>query len=83
MIGIRCSLRFKTTESKNLGTIFKQMNKDTKQLFGDLIETSVEKKNQIKLLNKSLGDKMERESNNLNQPKSKIDSSTKSTFSCL
>lgn len=42
MFGIYSSLRFKTSDSKkkDLGILFKKMNMDTKQLFGDLLETN-------------------------------------------
>ncbi|XP_060835698.1 mitochondrial genome maintenance exonuclease 1-like [Rhopalosiphum padi] len=73
MIGIRSSLRFKTTDcKKSLGTVFKQMNKDTKQLFGDLLETNKTRKHRMKLAEKIVGDEKEKENNYLNRLKSKI-----------
>jgi hypothetical protein len=73
MIGIRSSLRFKTTDcKKSLGTLFKQMNKDTKQLFGDLLETNKTRKHRMKLAEKIVGDEKEKENNYLNRLKSKI-----------
>lgn len=70
MIGIHCSFRFKTTECKTLGAVLKKMNTDTKQLFGNLLETNAMRKKRLKLTNKSLDDKKGKESNN--QLKSKI-----------
>lgn len=72
MIGIHCLLRFKTTDSKNpLGVIFKKMNKDTKQLFGDLLETNKVRKKRLSLIEKSRDE--EKGNNYLNPLKSKIE----------
>jgi len=74
MIGIHCLLRFKTTDSKNpLGVIFKQMNKDTKQLFGDLLETNKVRKKRLSFVEKSRDEEMEKGNNYFNQLKSKIE----------
>lgn len=75
MIGIRCLLRFKTTDSKkNLGTVFKRMNRDTKVLFGDLLETNKTRKKRLELVEKRRIEKEEKENNYLGQLKSKIKS---------
>lgn len=73
MIGIRTLLRFKTTDcKKDLGTVFKKMNRDTKQLFGDLLETNKTKKQRLKLADKITGDEKGKENNYLNRLKSQI-----------
>lgn len=73
MIGIRSLVRFKTTDvKKNLGDVFKQMNKDNKKLFGDLLETNKIRKKRLKIEDQSLNDKNMNENNYLNQLKSKI-----------
>jgi len=75
MIGIYWLLRFKSTDSKNpLGVIFKQMNKDTKQLFGDLLETNKVRKKRLSLIEKSKDEEKKEGNNYLNQLKSKIES---------
>lgn len=84
MIGLRASLRFKTTDcKKDLGTVFKQMNRDTKQLFGDLLETSTTRKHRLKLAEKIVGDEKEKENNYLNRLKSKIKPTTEGTRNLL
>lgn len=82
MIGIRCLLRFKTTDSKkNLGIVFKKMNRDTKVLFGDLLETHETRKKRLKLIEKRWGEKEGKENNYLSQLKSTIRSAiTKGTY---
>ncbi|XP_022181381.1 mitochondrial genome maintenance exonuclease 1-like [Myzus persicae] len=73
MIGIWTLLRFKSTNcKKDLGTVFKKMNKDTKQLFGDLLETNKTRKHRLKLADKIVGDEKEKENNYLNRLKSQI-----------
>jgi len=73
MIGIHCTLRFKTTDSKKLlGVLFKRMNKDTKQLFGDLLETNKVRKKRLSLVNKNRDENTEKQNNYLGQLKSKI-----------
>lgn len=78
MIGIRCYLRFKTTDSKKeLGTVFKKMNSDTKKLFGDLVETNKVRKKRFKIINRSRDGEMEKENKYLDEIKSKIKPMTK------
>lgn len=78
MIGIRCCLRFKTTDSKkDLSTVFKKMNSDTKKLFGDLLETNKVKKKRLKIIDQSRNGVKEKENKYLDELKSKIKSMTK------
>lgn len=81
MIGIRRLLRFKTTDSKkNLGIVFKTMNRDTKLLFGDLLDTHETRKKRLKLIEKRRDKKERKENNYLSQLKSTIKSAiTKGT----
>lgn len=73
MIGIRCYLRFKTTDSKKtLGSVFKKMNTDTKQLFGNLLETNKLRKTRLKIVDKGRVDEMKKENKCLDELKSKI-----------
>jgi hypothetical protein len=73
MIGIRSLLRFKTTYSKkDLGKIFKNMNRDTKQLFGDLLETNKIRKKRLKSTDGSHAVKVERVNDNVDRLKLKI-----------
>lgn len=75
MIGIRCLLRFKTTDTnKQLGIVFKKMNKDTAKLFGGLLETNKVRKKRLESIDKSQGENMKKENNYLGQLKSKIKS---------
>jgi len=84
MIGIRTLLRFKTTDSKkDLGIVFKKMNKDTKQLFGDLLETNKTRKQRLKISDEIAGDKKEKENNYLNRLKSQIKPTMEGTRSLL
>ena len=84
MIGVRVFLRFKTTDcKKDLGTVFKQMNKDTKQLFGDLLETNKMRKHRLKLADRIVGDEKEKENNYLKLLKSKITPTTEGMRSLL
>jgi len=84
MIGIRTLLRFKTTDcKKDLGTVFKKMNKDTKQLFGDLLETNKTRKHRLKLADKIVGDEKEKENNYLNRLKSQIKPTMEGTRNSL
>jgi len=78
MIGIRTLLCFKSTNcKKDLGTVFKKMNKDTKQLFGNLLETNKTRKHRLKLADKIASDEKEKENNYLNRLKSQIKPTTK------
>jgi len=84
MTGMRTLLRFKTTDcKKDLGTVFKKMNKDTKLLFGDLLETNKTRKHRLKLADKIVGDEKEKENNYLNQLKSQIKPAMEGTKSLL
>lgn len=76
-------LRFKTTDcKKDLGTVFKKMNKDTKLLFGDLLETNKTRKHRLKLADKIVGNEKEKE-NNLNRLKSHIKPTMEGTRNLL
>lgn len=64
MIGVRVSSRFKTTSSKKgIGFVFQKMNKDNKQLFGDLVETNKMRKKRLEHAQKNRDDNMEKENN--------------------
>ncbi|XP_025409790.1 mitochondrial genome maintenance exonuclease 1-like [Sipha flava] len=84
MIGIRSLLRFKTTYSKkDLGKIFKNMNRDTKQLFGDLLETNKIRKKRLKSTDGSHAVKVERVNDNVDRLKLKIKPIAKDSFSMV
>lgn len=71
MIGIRSSLRFKTTYGKkDLGVIFTKMNTETKKLFGNLLETKDVKKKRLKLVQND--DEKKKHNNCVDRSNSKI-----------
>lgn len=74
MFGIRAMMRFKTTNAKkdDLGKLFKKMNRDTKQMFGNLLETNKIRKKRLKSIIENRENDVKRNNDYLDRCTSKI-----------